>query len=630
MDGTSVMKKRKEPPQTTKKENSKTDAAQDQAVARLVTHIDPVEFAQNLSKVAAQSQRLVREFLEHTQTRQAPLDFDPFNIGGAFLEMTARLMADPVKLYEAQIDLWRRYLALWENVTSRALGLTDKPLILPDPNDRRFKDAAWGENRLFDYIKQSYLLSARWLQNTVQNIEGLDEKTRQKVDFYTRQFVDAMAPTNFVMTNPEVLRATIESNGQNLVEGLQNMLEDFERGQGQFNIRMSDPSAFKIGKNIAVTPGKVIYENELMQLIQYEAQTETVFKIPIFIIPPWINKYYILDLRPEKSFVAWLVAQGFTVFILSWVNPDARLSQKNFEDYLQEGIVEGIAVIRKTTQEMQIHAVGYCLGGTMLAAYLAAVAEDKNNPIKTATLLAAQTDFSEAGELTVFIDEDQLEYIEELMEQKGYLSGRTMARTFNMLRANDLIWSFVVNNYLLGKDPFPFDFLFWNADSTRMPAAMHSYYLRQMYQHNNLAKPNHLNLLGQNIDLRKVKTPTYIQASREDHIAPYRSVYKTVTLFQGPVRFILAGSGHIAGVINAPSSHKYSYWKLPDDVEKNPASIDEWLNRAVEQKGSWWPDWRDWLAPQSGEKVDPRDIGGQTVNPIEDAPGRYVFEKSID
>lgn len=599
-------------------------------LSAMVGQIDPVAFARNLSQAAAQGQRLVQEFLEHAPRRHGPLDFDPLNIGGAFIEMTARLMANPVKLYEAQIDLWQRYVALWQNVTNRAWGLTDKPLITPAPDDRRFKDAAWGENQLFDFIKQSYLLSARWLQTTIENIEGLDEKTKQKVDFYTRQFVDAMAPTNFIMTNPEVLRATLETNGKNLVEGLKNMLEDLERGQGHLDIQMSDPQAFQVGGNLAATPGKVIYENDLMQLIQYEASTPTVFEIPIFIIPPWINKYYILDLRPHKSLVEWLVDQGFTVFILSWVNPDGRLAKKTFEDYMREGIVEGARVIQKVTRTKTFHAIGYCLGGTMLAAYLAAMARKKTNPVQSATLLAAQTDFTEAGELTVFIDEDQLEYIEELMEEKGYLSGRTMARTFNMLRANDLIWSFVVNNYLLGKDPFPFDFLYWNADTTRMPAAMHRYYLRNMYQHNNLAKPNALTLLGQPIDLREIKTPTYILASREDHIAPYRSVYKNVKLFQGPTRFILSGSGHIAGVINPPLAHKYEYCQLPEGINQNPDDIEEWLSKAIAEKGSWWPDWRDWLTPLSGGQVAARAIGGHPYRPIEDAPGKYVLERSTD
>lgn len=578
---------------------------------------DPALFAENIAKIAAQSQELVRKFLDYNANR-GPAAMDPLNIGGAFFEMTARLMADPGKLIEAQMDLWKRYAELWHNMTQRALGEDAKAVAEPEKTDKRFRDAAWQENQIFDFIKQSYLVTARWMQNTVHGVQGLDEKTAKKVDFYTRQFVDAMAPTNFIMTNPEVLRATFETNGQNLVEGLENMLEDLERGKGQLAIRMTDMASFRLGENIAVTPGKVIHQSDLVQLIQYEPATEQVHKRPLLIIPPWINKYYILDLKPDNSMVKWLTAQGFTVFVVSWVNPDEHLAKKSFADYMDEGIFDVVEVITRATGAKDINAVGYCLGGTLLSAALAMMAEKKDTRIASATLFAAQTDFSEAGELSVFIDEDQLDYIEGLMRKQGYLGGREMGITFNMLRANDLIWSFVVNNYLLGKDPFPFDLLFWNADTTRMPAKMHSYYLRHMYQRNELSKPSAIRLKDTPIDLGKIKIPLYIQASREDHIAPFVSVYKTTRLVHGLVRFVLAGSGHIAGVINPPTAQKYSHWIRPDG--KMPATAMEWLTEAEEHPGSWWPDWKEWLAERSGPMVPARNPG----KGIEDAPGSFV------
>src|SRR5690606_32102184 len=427
----------------------------------------------------------------------------------------------------------------------RFLGRETQPLVQPEKGDKRFKDPAWQENAIFDFLKQSYLLTARWMQNTVQDVEGVDPKVAKKVDFYTRQFIDALSPSNFLLTNPEVLRATVESKGENLVKGLQNLLEDLERGKGKLNIRMVDDKAFTVGGNIAVTPGKVIYQNDLMQLIQYEPATKEVYKRPLYIVPPWINKYYILDLKPENSFIKWMTEKGYTVFVVSWNQPDETLADKTFEDYMQEGIYDGLDAVKQATGEDEVTAIGYCIGGTLMAATLARMAAQKDNRIKAVTFFAAQVDFSEAGELTVFTDEDTLKYLDSLMEEKGYLDGGEMATTFNMLRANDLIWSFVVNNYLLGKEPFPFDLLYWNSDCTRMPAKMHGFYLRNMYQKNLLSKPGALELGGVKLDLGKIKIPVYLQASREDHIAPYRSVYKATQLFGGPVRFVMAGSGHI-------------------------------------------------------------------------------------
>jgi polyhydroxyalkanoate synthase len=583
---------------------------------------DPVELSRAMTRIAEQSQRLVAEFVARQgQDGGAHPAPDPLNIGGAFMEMTARMMADPMRLVQAQVSLWNDYMTLWQRTTQRLLGQESEPVISPGKEDRRFKDSAWDENTLFDFIKQSYLLSARFLQTTVQEVDGLDDKTKRKVDFYTRQFVDAMAPSNFVLTNPEVLRATLESGGENLVNGLEHMLEDLERGKGQLSIKMTDYDAFKVGVNVGVTPGKVVYQNELLQLIQYTPTTEKVMKRPLLIVPPWINKYYILDLRPKNSFIKWAVDQGITVFLISWVNPDERLSQRSWEDYMADGILAALGVVEKATGEDRTNVIGYCIGGTLLASTLACLhAKGGAERIASSTYFTTMTDFSEAGELSVFIDEEQLSALEERMEEKGYLEASSMATTFNMLRANDLIWSFVVNNYLLGKEPFPFDLLYWNSDSTRMPAAMHSFYLRNMYQRNLLAKPGGLTLLGEPVDLRKISTPTFMISTREDHIAPWKSTYALTQMLSGPVTFVLGASGHIAGIVNPPESKKYSHWtndKLPPDSE-------EWLATAKQVPGSWWPEWANWLRQHAGGEVPARQPGKGPLKAIEDAPGSYV------
>jgi polyhydroxyalkanoate synthase len=584
---------------------------------------DPLELSKTMSSIAERSQRLVNDFLAKQADGGHFGMADPLNIGGAFLEMTARLMANPAKLMQAQINLWQDYMTLWQSATRRFLGEEASPLITPAPEDRRFKDSAWEENAVFDFIKQSYLLTARWLQSTVRDVDGMDDKTTKKVDFYTRQFVDAMAPSNFMVTNPEVIRATMESGGENLVKGLENLLKDLERGKGRLHIKMTDMEAFEIGCNIAVTPGKVVFQTPLMQLIQYAPTTSSVMKRPLLIIPPWINKYYILDLRERNSFVKWAVDQGITVFVVSWVNPDETLAKKSFEDYMMEGTLAAMDAVEKATGEKTLNVIGYCLGGTLLAAtmsYLAAKGRDKR--VVSTTYFTTMVDFAESGELGVFIDEEQLASLEQRMSEKGYLEGSAMATTFNMLRANDLIWSFVVNNYLLGKEPFPFDLLFWNADSTRMPAAMHSFYLRQMYQENKLVEPGGVVLDGVPIDLRRISTPTFILSTREDHIAPWKSTYAATQLYQGPMTFCLAASGHIAGVVNPPAQQKYGYWiggrKHP------PKTPDEWLAQAEHKPGSWWSEWKAWLDGFSGGQTPQRKPGDGKLKPIEDAPGSYV------
>lgn len=589
---------------------------------------DPMELARAMAGIAEQSQRLVADFVARNQERLN--DPDPLNVGRAFYEMTTRLMADPSKLIQAQMSLWQDYMNLWQTTARRMMGQEAEPVIAPAKDDRRFKDAAWQDNQLFDFIKQSYLLTARWMRNTVDEVEGLDDKTAQKVDFYTRQFVDAMAPSNFVMTNPEVLRATIESRGENLVKGLEHLLADLERGHGQLKISMTDYDAFAVGKNIAVTPGKVVFQNDLLQLIQYAPATAKVAKRPLLVIPPWINKFYILDLKPQNSFVKWAVEQGLTVFVVSWVNPDEKLAQKSFSDYMLEGIVASLDAIEKATGEKSANVIGYCLGGTLLASTLAYLTAKKQaNRIASATFFTAMVDFTEAGELSVFIDEEQLDSLEAKMNERGYLEGSEMAQTFNMLRANDLIWSFVINNYLLGKEPFPFDLLYWNSDSTRMPAAMHSFYLRNMYQRNLLSQPGGIELDGVPIDLSTVKTPAFILSTREDHIAPWKSTYAATQLYSGPVKFTLAASGHIAGVVNPPAANKYGHWVGKEKTGKDyPADPEAWLAKAENRPGSWWPEWRSWLKQFDDGEVDARKPGAGKLKAIEDAPGSYVLVKA--
>jgi len=589
---------------------------------------DPVEWSRNMAAIAERSQRLVQDFLAQQQKDgENPLGHaDPMNIGQTFMEMTQAMMRNPASVMQANMALWSDYMNLWTATTKKMMGQDADTLIEPAREDRRFKDATWSENALFDYIKQSYLLTARWMQSTVNDVEGLDDKTMKKVDFYTRQFADAMAPTNFVMTNPEVLRETMDSKGENLVRGLENMLGDMEKGKGKLKISMTDPEAFEVGGNIATSPGSVVYQNDLIQLIQYAPSTKQVHSVPLLIVPPWINKFYILDLREKNSFIKWAVDQGLTVFVISWRNPDEKLSDKTFEDYMLEGPLSAIEQIEKITGEPAVNMIGYCLGGTLTASTLAHLhAKGEEKKVKSVTYFTTMIDFTEAGELEVFIDEEQLAALEAKMNERGYLEGSEMATTFNMLRANDLIWSFVVNNYLMGKDPFPFDLLYWNSDSTRMPAAMHSFYLRKMYVENLLVEPGGIELAGTPIDLSKVKTPTFVLSTREDHIAPWKSTYAAVNTYGGPVKFCLAGSGHIAGVINPPNPEKpkYGYWLYSRKV-KDP---DAWFEKATQHEGSWWPEWKGWLEKTSGTMIDAREPGCGIVEPLEAAPGSYVKER---
>ncbi|MEC9367931.1 MAG: class I poly(R)-hydroxyalkanoic acid synthase [Pseudomonadota bacterium] len=541
-------------------------------------------------------------------------------------EVAKKWAEDPSRFMQAQTGLVKDYMDLWGRSMRRFLGKEEvDPVAEPQAGDARFKDPDWKGKPYFDFWKQAYLLSASWLEKMVDETEGLDDRTRQKARFYVEQLASALSPSNFPLTNPEVMRETLASNGENLVKGLSMLADDIKQSKDILKIRQTDLAAFEIGKNLAVTPGKVIFQNDIIQLIQYAPTTETVHKRPLLIVPPWINKFYILDLVPQKSFIKWVVDQGFTVFVVSWVNPDERLAAKTFEDYMREGILAAVEAAGKAAGKRRVNALGYCVGGTLLASTLAYMAATGDDRIKSATFLAAQVDFSKAGDLLVFIDDAQLKALEEMMSERGYLDGSRMATVFNMLRPRDLIWPYVVNNYMLGKQPFPFDLLYWNSDSTRMPAANHSFYLREFYHNNRLAK-GELTLGDKKLDLKKVDIPIYELATREDHIAPAESVFIGSKLFGGPVRFVLAGSGHIAGVVNPPEKTKYQHWIN----DKTANTLASWIEAAEEKAGSWWPDWSGWLAERSGSRIaaSERVPGSGPLKAIEDAPGSYVRQRT--
>jgi polyhydroxyalkanoate synthase subunit PhaC len=567
----------------------------------------------------SETARLLTEHLARQQDPTSVAEPDELGLGKAFSDLAAQLMSDPAKLAEAQMRMWKDYVDLWQNAAQAFFGQkTETAATKPDP---RFKDALWENNFLFDFIKKSYLVTAQNLQQTVADVQGLDPQSARKVKFFTRQFVDALSPSNFLFTNPEVLKRTVETGGKNLLEGFNNLLQDLDRGDGKLAISMTDYSAFKLGENVATTPGKVVFQNDLMQLIQFSPSTPDVYKTPLLIIPPWINKYYILDLREKNSFIRWACAQGHTVFTISWVNPDERHVHKKFEDYLIEGPLAALDAIEKATGEHETNVIGYCLGGTLFACMLAwLTAKKQQQRVKSATFFTTLIDFSEPGELGVFVDENIVASLEKRMATRGYLEGSEMAGTFNMLRANDLIWSFVVNNYLMGKEPFQFDLLYWNSDATRMPAAMHTYYLRNMYIENRLRVPGGLELAGVPIDLSKIRTPAYFISTLEDHIAPWKSTYLGAALLKSPVRFVLGGSGHIAGIVNPPAANKYWYWTRDGAL---PAA-EEWLATAQKHEGSWWTDWGNWVAAFDAEKVAARVPGAGKLKVIEDAPGSYA------
>jgi polyhydroxyalkanoate synthase len=583
------------------------------------------EMSANLARAAMIAQGAVAEAVLKRAEQPSAVGADPFRMGPALTGMMGRLAAQPEKVLKAQAELFAGYMDLWQSTARRISGEASDPVVSPERGDRRFSDPQWTENPIFDAIKQSYLLSANWLNGLVSDVENADPGEKRRVEFFTKMMTDAFSPSNFLMSNPAALREAINTKGESLVRGMENFAADLERGQGQLAISQTDLSGFEVGVNVATAPGKVVFQNELFQLIQFAPATEQVYARPLLIFPPWINKYYILDLRPENSMIRWLSEQGFTVFVVSWVNPDPKLAHKSFEDYMLEGAYVAIDKVIEQTGADRINTVGYCIAGTMMSCTLARMAAMGDERIASNTFFAAQQDFSEAGDLKLFTDEDWLRVVEVSMDRAGgVLPGSSMAGTFNALRANDLIWSFFVNNYLMGKDPRPFDLLYWNSDQTRMPRALHLFYLREFYQKNRLAR-GEMELGGVKLDLKAVKTPIYAQSAKEDHIAPYPSVYRGAKLFGGPVTFILAGSGHIAGVVNPPAANKYQYWTADDGL---PDQISDWLKGAKEHPGSWWPHWAKWMAEKSGPMVPARDPAKGAFAPIEDAPGSYVKVRS--
>jgi polyhydroxyalkanoate synthase len=583
---------------------------------------DVEEFSRNLARLVEQGGRALAAYLKPHEEGRKDREFadEVAEVVKTLGHVAEYWLADPQRTVELQSRLGKSYLDLWTVAAKRLAGEDAAPVVAPAANDRRFADPEWSSNQFYDFLKQAYLLTARWANQLVADAGDLDPHTKQKAEFYMRQLANALSPSNFVLTNPELLRETFISNGENLVRGMGMLAEDIEAGHGHLRIRQSDSSMFEVGRNLATTPGKVIFQNDLMQLIQYAPSTATVLKRPLLIVPPWINKYYILDLTPEKSFIKWCVDQGITVFCISWVNPDAQLAQKTFDDYVREGPLAALDAVREATGEDRVHGIGYCVGGTMLAVALAAMAAWRDERIMSATLFAAQVDFTHAGDLKVFVDEEQVQALEQRMAERGYLEGRTMATVFNFLRSNDLIWPYVINNYLKGKAPFPFDLLYWNSDATRMPPANHSFYVRSCYLENRLSKGK-MTISNTPIDLKSVTMPIYNLATREDHIAPAKSVLLGSRYFGGPVRFVLAGSGHIAGVVNPPDRNKYQYWTGPRPRSSN---LDKWLAKAKEHPGSWWPDWLAWLKRQDPTEVPAREPGGGVLKAIEDAPGSYV------
>lgn len=582
---------------------------------------DPQEIAKTYAEVAQRASKILQGHVQRQTKNGISPPQDELGVAQAFMDMMAKMLANPYQLAQAQMNLVWDYFSLWQHSTLRFMGLQTPPVAAPAKGDKRFKDEQWEEHFLFDFIKQSYLITARHIHDSVSGVKGLDDHTQDKVNFFTRQFIDAMSPSNFAHTNPEVFRETVKSHGQNLLKGFNNLLRDMEN-DGQLRVRMTDTTAFELGKNVATTPGKVVFQNDLFQLLQYTPTTKTHYKRPLLIVPPWINKYYILDLRDKNSYIKWATDQGHTVFTMSWVNPDEKLAQKSFEDYVFEGTLVAIDKVCEQTGEKEINAAGYCLGGTLLATTAAYMAAKKDKRLASATFFTTMLDFSEPGELGIFIDEKAVTGLEQRMNERGYLEGTEMAGTFNMLRANDLIWSFVVNNYLMGKDPFPFDLLYWNSDSTRMPAAMHSFYLRNMYMENRLKDAGGIMVGDVEIDLRKIKIPAYFISTIEDHIAPWKSTYLGAKLFGGPTKFVLGGSGHIAGIVNPPAANKYGYWTA--STKSLPETSDAFFESAKQNEGSWWTDWQAWLMAQEDATVAARDPVKGKLGVLEEAPGSFV------
>ncbi|MCF6122407.1 class I poly(R)-hydroxyalkanoic acid synthase [Mesorhizobium sp. M7A.T.Ca.TU.009.01.3.2] len=583
---------------------------------------DPERFALNMARMIEQAGKAASAWAEPREKGDVRdhVAEPVVDMVKTFSKLSEYWLADPQRALEAQTRLFSGYMTVWANAIQRTSNAAQdtEDAVKPERGDKRFLDPEWGRNAFFDFLKQAYLVTSRWAADLVEHAEGLDEHTRHKAGFYVKQVSNAISPSNFILTNPELFRETVASNGENLVRGMKMLAEDIAAGKGDLKLRQADYSPFEIGRNIATTPGKVVGRSDVAEIIQYDPATETVLKRPLLICPPWINKFYILDLNPQKSFIRWAVEQGHTVFVISWINPDERHGTKSWEAYIREGLQYGLDTVEKATGERDVNAIGYCVGGTLLAAALALMAQEGDDRIKSATFFTTQVDFTHAGDLKVFVDEEQVAAVEKSMSEKGYLDGTKMATAFNMLRSGDLIWPYVVNNYMRGKDPLPFDLLYWNADSTRMAAANHSFYLRNCYLENNLSQGT-MELAGHTVSLGDITIPVYNLASKEDHIAPALSVFLGSKYFGGTVEYVMAGSGHIAGVVNPPASNKYQYWTGGTPT----GDFSQWIANATDHPGSWWPHWQDWIEAKDNTRVPARKPG-KHMKTLGDAPGTYV------
>lgn len=584
------------------------------------------QFANDWMSTTQKSAKLAADFLQKQQAMTGlPIKVDETSIK-ALQDMAYRFASDPVSFSNAQMKLWNGLSEVWLNIASKYSGVPGIAQEKSGPKDRRFKDETWEEEATFDYIKETYLFVSDWTQSLANDAKGMSDKDRKRVQFLSRQFSSAISPSNFVMTNPEVLKKTVESGGANLLSGFKNLLGDLEKGKGKLKISMTDEDAFKIGENIACTPGKVVFKNHLFELIQYSPTTEKTYKTPVLFVPPWINKYYVFDLQPKTSYIKWVVDQGYTLFVISWINPSASEAEIAFGDYMKDGTLVALDFVLKETKEKKANMLGFCIGGILLTTTLAYLAAKGDNRVNSATLLATMVDMTDAGEMSLFFDEEQLADISEKVSSRGYLEGEEMAGMFNMMRENDLVWTFVVNNYLLGRDPVPFDLLYWNADATRMPAKMIMEYLTGFYRDNVFMSPGKLTIDGVAIDVNKIKTPVYMIATKDDHIAPWRSCFAGMKSFIGPRQFVLGASGHIAGIVNPPAKKKYCYWK--NNSKKTITDSTEWFEGAVMHEGSWWEDWEKWLSQRSGELIPARKIKEVKSKPLIDAPGTYVRVRS--
>ncbi|WP_373236492.1 PHA/PHB synthase family protein [Cohaesibacter celericrescens] len=615
-------KKNQDKPSTPEQAGIDPDAVPAPNFVQYMVH-DPEKFVTNFARVVEEAGKAASAYLKPRENGKADNSTETVNqMVRTFGQIGEYWTSDPQRALDAQSRLWGRYIDLWGQSVRKMAGAHENDIEPPSQTDKRFKDPEWETNPFFDFVKQLYLITSNWAHDMVDEADEVDEHTRHKAQFYLDQIVNAISPSNYVITNPELLRETMQNDGENLIKGMRMLAEDIQAGGGDLVIRQSDNSVFELGKNIAVTEGKVVAQNDLCQLIQYEAKTDKVLKTPLLICPPWINKFYILDLNEKKSFIKWCVEQGHTVFVISWANPDEKLKDKDFFDYIQEGVLFSLDAIQQATGERKVNAIGYCVGGTLLATAMAYMASKRTSRIATCTFFTTQVDFTHAGDLKVFVDEDQLVELEEQMNRVGYLDGKSMAGAFNMLRSNDLIWPYFINNYMRGKEPFPFDLLYWNSDSTRMTAANHAFYLRNCYLNNSLAK-GEMEIDGCKMDLGKIKVPIYNLAAKEDHIAPAQSVFLGSKLFGGPVDFVLSGSGHIAGIVNPPDKQKYQFWR----GGPTEGTFEDWKDKAIETAGSWWPDWQKWIEDHGKAQVDARAIGGTNLEPIEDAPGSYVKKR---